>query len=73
MTELMASVEANRAVHYSVRHVATLLGVHPETIRRLVREGRIEAVRVGRVLRIDAREVERFLVRQRVKPVRLAG
>jgi excisionase family DNA binding protein len=69
----MASVEESRSLLYSVREVAALLAVHPETIRRLVREGRIEAVRVGRVLRIEAHEVDRFLVRQRVKPVRLAG
>jgi excisionase family DNA binding protein len=54
----------------SVREVADQLGVHPETIRRLIHDGRLDAVRVGRVLRIHRDAVERFLMRQRVKPTR---
>jgi excisionase family DNA binding protein len=55
---------------YSVRDVADRLGVHPETIRRLIHSGRLDAVRVGRVLRIDGRAVAGFVERQRVKPFR---
>lgn len=55
---------------YSVREVASRLGVHPETVRRLIHDGRLEAVRVGRVLRIHRGELDRFLARQRVKPQR---
>jgi excisionase family DNA binding protein len=57
---------------YSVRQVADQLGVHPETIRRLIHDGRLNAVKVGRVLRIDASELDIFLARQRVKPDRPA-
>jgi excisionase family DNA binding protein len=55
---------------YSVRDVADRLGVHPETIRRLIHDGRLDAVRVGRVLRVDGRAVAGFVDRQRVKPFR---
>jgi excisionase family DNA binding protein len=55
---------------YSVRDVADRLGVHPETVRRLIHDGRLDAVRVGRVLRVDGRAVARFVERQRVKPFR---
>jgi excisionase family DNA binding protein len=55
---------------YSVRQVADQLGVHPETVRRLIHDGRLQAVRIGRVLRIDGSELDRFLARQRVKPAR---
>lgn len=58
------------ATLYSVRQVADQLGVHPETIRRLIHDGRLEAVRVGRVLRIESGELDGFLARQRVKPER---
>jgi excisionase family DNA binding protein len=54
----------------SVREVADRLGVHPETIRRLIHDGRLDAVRVGRVLRVHRDAVDRFLARQRVKPSR---
>ncbi|HEY8792889.1 MAG TPA: helix-turn-helix domain-containing protein [Gaiellaceae bacterium] len=54
----------------SVREVADQLGVHPETIRRLIHDGRLDAVRVGRVLRVHRAAVDRFLARQRVKPTR---
>ncbi len=54
----------------SVREVAAQLGVHPETIRRLIHDGRLDAVRVGRVLRVHREAVDGFLARQRVKPTR---
>jgi excisionase family DNA binding protein len=54
----------------SVREVAEQLGVHPETIRRLIHDGRLDAVRVGRVLRVHRQAVDGFLARQRVKPTR---
>jgi excisionase family DNA binding protein len=53
---------------YSVRQVADQLGVHPETVRRLIHDGRLEAVRVGRVLRVDGRAFADFVARQRIKP-----
>lgn len=54
----------------SVRDVADQLGVHPETVRRLIHDGRLDAVRVGRVLRIHREAVNRFLARQRIRPSR---
>jgi excisionase family DNA binding protein len=54
----------------SVRDVAQQLGVHPETIRRLIHDGRLDAVRVGRVLRVHREALDHFLARQRVKPTR---
>jgi excisionase family DNA binding protein len=62
--------ETNEAPLFSVRQVADTLGVHPETIRRLIHDGRLDAVRVGRVLRIDRAAVSAFVDRQRIKPVR---
>lgn len=55
---------------YSVRQVADTLGVHPETIRRLIHDGRLDAVRIGRVLRVEANSLAGFVARQRVKPMR---
>jgi excisionase family DNA binding protein len=69
----LAQVEINGgAALYSVRHVADQLGVHPETVRRLIHDGRLQAVRIGRVLRIESSELDGFLARQRVKPDRAA-
>ena len=70
-SRFVASVDGTRAELYSVREVAGRLGVHPETIRRLIHDGRLEAVRVGRLLRVGAADVETFLARQRIKPERV--
>ena len=56
---------------YTVQEVANLLGVHAETVRRLIHSGGLPAVRVGRVLRVEEEALERYLARQRVKPDRL--
>ena len=66
----MSSPDHERESLYSVREVAGQLGVHPETIRRLIHDGRLDAVRVGRVLRVHKQVVDSFLVRQRIKPTR---
>jgi excisionase family DNA binding protein len=67
----LTGIDSNgSATLYSVRYVADQLGVHPETVRRLIHDGRLQAVRIGRVLRIDSSELDGFLARQRVKPER---
>jgi excisionase family DNA binding protein len=66
----VSSLEPERESLYSVREVASQLGVHPETIRRLIHDGRLDAVRIGRVLRVHKQAVDSFLVRQRIKPTR---
>jgi excisionase family DNA binding protein len=68
MVRIVASVDVDRRPLVTVRQVAGQLGVHPETVRRLIHAGRLRAVRVGRVLRVDAAEVDVFLARQRVRP-----
>jgi excisionase family DNA binding protein len=66
----VAAVESTQASLHSVREVADRLGVHPETIRRLIHDGRLDAVRIGRVLRVESHSLDGFLARQRVKPQR---
>jgi excisionase family DNA binding protein len=68
-TRIVSSVGGEPGL-VSVREVADQLGVHPETIRRLIHDGRLDAVRVGRVLRVHREAVDSFLARQRVKPTR---
>jgi excisionase family DNA binding protein len=39
----------------------------------LIHDGRLDAVRVGRVLRVHREAVDSFLAQQRVKPSRFQG
>jgi excisionase family DNA binding protein len=52
---------------YSVQEVANVLGVHPETVRRLIHEGRLDGIRVGRLLRIPEDALAALLDAQRVR------
>lgn len=45
---------------YSVEEVAALLGLHVKTVRGYVRDGRLEAVRIGRQYRIGSDALEAF-------------
>jgi excisionase family DNA binding protein len=53
-----------------VREVADRLGVHPETVRRLIHAGRLDAAREGRTLRISAVSLHELLAGHRRKPNR---
>lgn len=48
------------------RVVAARLGVSAATVRDLISAGAIEGVRVGRLLRVEAASVDRYLSQQRV-------
>ena len=70
LMRIVSSMNEDPSELVSVREVADQLGVHPETIRRLIHDGRLDAVRVGRVLRVHRAALDSFLARQRVKPTR---
>ncbi len=53
--------------------VAKRLGLHPLTVRRWVKEGKIAAVQMGREARIPITEVERLLGEQRAGVIVLYG
>lgn len=53
--------------------VARRLGLHPLTVRRWVKEGKIAAVQIGREARIPITEVERLLGEQRAGTIILYG
>jgi excisionase family DNA binding protein len=53
--------------------VAKRLGLHPLTVRRWVKEGKIAAVQIGREARIPVTEVERLLGEQRAGTIILYG
>lgn len=49
---------------FSKEEVANILGVSVRTIRCLIDSQQLRAVKVGRHLRIDRREIDRFLGRE---------
>ena len=51
-----------QATIYTLKEAAELLSLHPETIRRAYRDGRIKAAVIGRMLRISETELERYWV-----------
>lgn len=60
----MATTELSRALIYTPKQVADLLGVCEHTVRKWVRDGSMKGSRLGqggRLIRIRASEVERFL------------
>jgi excisionase family DNA binding protein len=45
---------------FSLKEVASILGVHPETIRRAVKAGKLKAAKIGKDYRIAKPELERY-------------
>lgn len=54
--------------YHPLSHVAEAFGVHERTIRRAIAEGRIQAVRVGRQIRISEDEIAKLAT-----PIRTVG
>ena len=45
---------------YAIPEVCALLNLGQTTVRALVASGQLKAKRVGRVIRVPAKEIERF-------------
>lgn len=46
---------------YLVSEAAEILKVHQETVRIMIREGRLKAIKLGKTWQITESELERFL------------
>jgi excisionase family DNA binding protein len=51
-------------MYYTIEEVAELLRVSTPTVRKLIKEKRLKAVRVGVQLRIKKEDLDRFLEQQ---------
>ena len=45
----------------TVSEVAKRLKLHPETIARYIRQGELQALKFGRVWRMEKKEVDKFI------------
>lgn len=55
---------AETKIYLTVPQVAERLGLHPESVRKMVREGRLPAFKAGRSWRFDPAEIEAWRKRQ---------
>ena len=46
---------------YTVDQIAKLLKIHPKTIQRYIREGKLKAVKVGKSWRVDGHDLSVFV------------
>ena len=53
-----------------IDQTAARLGVTPRFVRRLVNERRIPFHKIGKFVRFDPADVDRYIVRGRVEPAR---
>jgi excisionase family DNA binding protein len=51
-------------MYYTIEEVADILRVSPQTVRKLIKEKQLKAVRIGVQLRIKKEELDRFLESQ---------
>lgn len=49
-----------KALH-DVRDAAELLAVSPWTIRAYIRQGKLQPIRIGRLVRLEEEEIHRFV------------
>lgn len=54
---------------YDVQSAASALAVSPWTIRAYIRSGKLRPVRLGRLVRLDQQELERFVAEAQVSEV----
>lgn len=68
----LARVEADQAkvdgrLAFTESEAAAVIGVRPHVLRDARRRGELQGVRVGKRILIEREELNRFLVRQRLK------
>jgi excisionase family DNA binding protein len=46
--------------YYTVEQISELLGMHPKTVQRYIREGRLRAVKIGKGWRVTGHDLSTF-------------
>lgn len=46
---------------YKVEEIAKILNMHPKTIQRYIREGKLKATKIGKVYRVTGHDLEIFM------------
>ena len=54
---------------YTVSEAADALHLHPSTLRRFIRAGKLPVVRIGTAIRLEAGELRRFINKRRFRRV----
>ena len=49
-----------KEIYYTVDQVSEIIGMHPKTIRRFIREGKLKASKVGKQYRITGHDLSLF-------------
>jgi excisionase family DNA binding protein len=47
--------------YYSVDNISKMLGIHPKTVRRYITEGKLRAVKVGKLYRVSGHDLSLFV------------
>lgn len=50
-----------------VKEVAAILAISPWTVRAAIRDGKLRPVRIGRLVRLDEQEVEKFVAESKAQ------
>ena len=53
---------------YTIKETAELLGIHPTSITRYIKEGRLSPSIIGKVKYISEQEIKNFILGIRTKP-----
>jgi excisionase family DNA binding protein len=56
---------------YDVKSAGQVLHVSPWTIRGYIRDGKLRAVRLGRLVRLEEQELERFVAQSQAPAVQM--
>ncbi len=48
---------------YNVEQIAKMLGIHPKTIQRYIREGKLAATKIGKSWRVSGHDFDKFAKR----------
>jgi excisionase family DNA binding protein len=59
--------------YYSVDQVAQLLDIHPKTIQRYIREGKLRATKIGKAWRVSGHDLSLFTEGNANEPFELEG
>lgn len=54
--------------YYSVERIAKMLDIHPKTVQRYIREGKLRAAKIGKSWRVNGHDLSAFTEKANISP-----